>query len=267
MSLLADYLTELRTIRNLAAGVAETSYYSALSALIGGVGKTLKPKVLYLPHPQNTGGGIPDAGFFTSTQTQQGTPRPGQKPARGILEAKPFTHSLDALTQTPQVLLYLQTYSQVLITNLRQFRLLILVNNQPQTVESYTLAPTADALFLPETLKQHAELFQDFLARVLRRQATLIDPGDLAWFLASYAREARARARAEQHSLLSISTIKQALEQSLGLHFEGEKGEHFFRSTLFSALRRQMDAPGCDTQNLQSTLHFESGRHYGQDAR
>jgi predicted helicase len=69
---------------------------------------------------------------------------------------------------------------------------------------------------------------------VLLRPAPLTNPKDLAWFLASYAREARARS--EQHPIGSLTSLKSALEESLGLHFEGEKGDHFFRSTLVQTL-------------------------------
>ena len=39
--ILEDYLSELKTIHGMAGGVAETSYYPALSNLFNTVGKTL----------------------------------------------------------------------------------------------------------------------------------------------------------------------------------------------------------------------------------
>ena len=65
-------------------------------------------------------------------------------------------------------------------------------------------------------------------------RAPLVQPKDVAWLLASYAREARARA--EDHPLASFDAVKTALQESLGMRFEGEKGEHFFRSTLVQTL-------------------------------
>jgi len=236
MSILADYLAEIRTIRNLGAGVAETSYYPPLANLFNAVGKHLKPKVICLIHLQNTGAGIPEAGFFTANQIQRSTTTslPGQKPTRGVLEVKSFAANIDQLAASEQVLRYLTHYNQVLITNLREFRLLIVENGSPRKVDGYELANSTDGLFHPSTLKDHADLFPEFLERVLRRQSSITDPGDLAWFLASYAREARWRA--ENHGLSSFNTIKNALEQSLGLTFDGEKGEHFFISTLIQTL-------------------------------
>jgi hypothetical protein len=44
-AVLLEYLTELRAIHASGSGVAETSYYPALSNLFNTVGKTLKPRV------------------------------------------------------------------------------------------------------------------------------------------------------------------------------------------------------------------------------
>ncbi len=65
-------------------------------------------------------------------------------------------------------------------------------------------------------------------------RAPLVQPKDVAWLLASYAREARARA--EDHPLASFQAVRAALEESLGIQFHGEKGERFFRSTLVQTL-------------------------------
>ena len=62
----------------------------------------------------------------------------------------------------------------------------------------------------------------------------------MAWFLASYARDAKARieekARATGGSLPALATVRTAFEQALGIHFGESKGEHFFRSTLVQTL-------------------------------
>jgi hypothetical protein len=68
----------------------------------------------------------------------------------------------------------------------------------------------------------------------MRHAAQLATPGDVAWFLASYARDARARI--EGVELAALATVRTALEEALGLKFEGKKGEHFFRSSLVQTL-------------------------------
>lgn len=82
--------------------------------------------------------------------------------------------------------------------------------------------------------EQHAESFEEFLKRVMLYQAPLATPKDLAWFLASYAREAKFRIEAGE--LPTLAGIRTALEEALGLKFEGARGDHFFRSTLIQTL-------------------------------
>jgi hypothetical protein len=65
--------------------------------------------------------------------------------------------------------------------------------------------------------------------------APLADPKDVAWFLASDARDARARLEAAAE-LPALATVRKALEEALGLTFAGERGEHFFRSSLVQTL-------------------------------
>jgi len=67
------------------------------------------------------------------------------------------------------------------------------------------------------------------------RPVPIVAPQDLAWFLASYAREALARVE-EGGELPALAVTRTGLEESLGMTFQGERGEHFFRSTLVQTL-------------------------------
>lgn len=72
---------------------------------------------------------------------------------------------------------------------------------------------------------------------MLRHNAPLAEPRDLAWLLASYAREARHRIElAEPKALAQLDALKSSLEKSIGAAFDASKGEHFFRSTLVQTL-------------------------------
>ena len=73
------------------------------------------------------------------------------------------------------------------------------------------------------------------LKRCLRRPAPLTDPKDVAWFLASYARDARGRV---EHTAAHkpMATVRKALEDALGLKVTDAKGERFFQSTLVQTL-------------------------------
>ncbi len=158
-----------------------------------------------------------------------------QNPERGVVEIKPAGYDLDTLAASAQTLRYLQQYGIVLITNLHELRLLRLEpNNQPRKLDQYKLAAAPDDLWYRPLDLKHNQLLPDFLRRVMLYKVPLSQPKDVAWLLASYAREARARA--EDHDLPAFRNVKAALEESLGIQFEGEKGEHFFRSTLVQTL-------------------------------
>jgi hypothetical protein len=235
----ADFITDLRAIRSTGSATAETSYYPPLDRLFNAVGQSLKPAVLFSTQLRNSGAGLPDGGLFPQPKRQRRSAEPEllQKPERGVVEIKPADYSLDTLTTEPQTLRYLRRYGLVLITNLREFRLLQLTpSDAVQTLERYKLANSpADLWSAPlSSFARHKDLLPDFLARVMLHRAPLVQPKDVAWLLASYAREARARA--EDHPLRSFDAVKRALQESLGMKFEGEKGEHFFRSTLVQTL-------------------------------
>ena len=93
------------------------------------------------------------------------------------------------------------------------------------------------------------------------------NPKDVAWFLASYARDALFRVE-QQKELPALQAVRSALEEALGMKFTEEKGEHFFRSTLvqtlfygvFSAwVRWHKDVPGpqakFDWRTAEWSLH------------
>ena len=75
----------------------------------------------------------------------------------------------------------------------------------------------------------------EYLARALSHQAALAEPKDLAWLLASYARDGLSRVEAAGNPA-SLAALRSALEETLGIRFEGERGERFFRSTLIQTL-------------------------------
>lgn len=240
MSELKTYLQAVRDVRRTGAATPETPYYPALSQLFNAFGRELSPKVACVFNLQNTGGGLPDGGFFTPDQYQRGSQAPAQGtlPSRGVIEVKPASQDMDELTASEQVQRYLERYGQVFTTNLRSFRLLVRLNDGTvKTLEPYDLAEDEAAFWsqsVNSTAAAHDGTFPDFLKRVMLHLAPLKEPKDVAWFLASYAREAKLRV--EQHPLSAFRSIKAALEEGLGIRFEGERGEHFFRSTLVQTM-------------------------------
>ena len=249
MTALQTYLAELAAIRSTGAAVPETSYYSALANLFNAVGKTLKPKVNCVINLANRGAGIPDGGLFTADQLQKGQGKPvaGAIPSRGVIEVKGTNDDSFVTARGKQVTKYWKHYGLVLVTNYRDF---VLVgkdeHGEPVQLETYRLAVDESAFWrmaghpAGDVAKIHDKSFTDFLQRVMLYSAALERPQDLAWFLASYARDALSRI--EHKKLPALDSLRTALEESLGLKFEGgnareqEKGEHFFRSTLIQTL-------------------------------
>ncbi|MGH7935151.1 MAG: hypothetical protein ACREQN_18575 [Candidatus Binataceae bacterium] len=227
---LEDYLRELRDIRRSGSAVPETSYYPALARLFDAVGATLKPKVRCIVHPSH-GAGIPDVGLFTPDQFQKASaeePLPGTKPARGVIEAKPTSDDAFLTADGAQVSKYWTAYRQVLVTNFRDF-LLVGADSAGNQVklEHYRLAPTEAAFWTaashPHMIAvEQGDAFVEFLKRVMLHAADLAAPKDVAWFMASYAREALRRVE-KQREVPALAAIRSALEEALGIQFEDKR--------------------------------------------
>lgn len=238
-----EYLRRLTEIRGTGSATDETSYYSALENLLNEIGRSLKPRVVCNGQLRNEGAGHPDFGLYAQTQCNgQGVPKAGQgaNPERGVIEVKPVKDSAWQTAKSEQVSKYWNHYRLVLVTNYRDFILLGEDDKgNPLKFESYSLAPT-DADFWKlagsarRTAKERGAQFGEFLCRALIQTAPIRSPQELAWLLASYARDALARVEAA--TLPALGTLRGALEEALGIKFEGEKGEHQFRSTLVQTL-------------------------------
>jgi hypothetical protein len=239
---LETYIQELRAIRSSGAAVQELPYYPPLANLLNEIGKRLKPKVRCIMNLQDTGGGLPDGGLFTEDQTRSAAPDliAGAIPARGAIEAKPTSADAWKIADFRQVQDYWGRYRQVLVTNYRDFLLVGAGDDGNRAVlETYRLAPDEQEFWRraahPQSFAdRQGESLEEFLKRVMLYQAPLATPRDLAWFLASYAREAKFRI--ETGELPALVGIRTALEEALGLRFEGARGDHFFRSALIQTL-------------------------------
>src|ERR1035437_1671559 len=239
------YLEELHAIRSSGAAVKETSGYGALANLFNAVGHTLKPKVRCFIHVKNSGAGLPDGGLFTADQlknTDEEAPLLGiPLPSRGVIEVKATDAEVDDVADTKQVRDYAKHYGQVLVTNYRSFLLLKRGDNGNSVhLESFQLAPDEKSFWQlaahpHKAANELGERFAEYLKRVMLHAAPLNNPKDVAFFLASYARDARARVE-HAGDLPALTAVRTALEEALGMKFEAEKGEHFFRSTLVQTL-------------------------------
>ena len=235
------YLTDLRRIRASGGATGERSSYGPLANLLSAVGSTLRPKVFCVTELANQGAGHPDFGLYTARQVQRGRAREGQVPERGVVEVKSAQEDTQATVVRDQVSRYWARYRLVLVTNLREFRLIGPDSVGGETaLESFRLAGSADEFGRRlETPRVFAHAvgagFGEYLCRALSHRAQLAEPRDLAWLLASYARDALARVDAAGETP-SLTIVRSALEEALGVRFEGDRGARFFRSTLVQTL-------------------------------
>jgi hypothetical protein len=166
--------------------------------------------------------------------------RQGEIPERGVVEVKPLSDDTWQTSKGRQASKYFDRYRLVLVTNYRDFRLIgDDSTGKPLQREFYSLASDeasfwAAAAHPIKTAKRHAVHFVEFLQRVLMNAAPLTKAEDVARFLASYARDALATL--EEKDATALAPLRTALETALGIKFEGNKGDHFFRSTLIQTL-------------------------------
>ena len=87
----------------------------------------------------------------------------------------------------------------------------------------------------------------EYLCRALSHTASIVEPKDLAWLLASYARDGLARVEAAGDAP-SLRAVRSALEEALGVRFEGERA------------RPSSAPPWCRPSSTASSPHGCSGR-------
>ncbi len=235
------YLTDLQRIRASGSATGERSSYGPLANLLNAAGAALKPKVFCVGELADQGAGHPDFGLYSSRQVQKGQPRAGQVPERGVVEVKSADDDAWLTAEGDQVSRYWNRYGLVLVTNTRDF---VLVGEdaegRPAKLETLRLAASAgefeQRLETPRTFAREVGAgLGEYLGRALAHRAALSEPRDLAWLLASYARDGLARVGAAGDTPL-LKTVRSALEEALGVRFEGARGEAFFRSTLVQTL-------------------------------
>ena len=235
------YFADLARVRASGGATGERSSYGPLANLLNAVGAALKPKVFCVGELADQGAGHPDFGLYAAKQVQRGRPREGQIPERGVVEVKAADDDAWLTAAGDQVSRYWSLYRLVLVTNTRDF---VLVGEdaagRPAKLETFRLADSAEGfarrLDKPHPFAREAGAgLGEYLSRALSNRAALAEPKDLAWLLASYARDGLARVEAAGDAS-SLGAVRSALEEALGIRFEGEKGARFFRSTLVQTL-------------------------------
>jgi hypothetical protein len=229
MHVLETYLARLHQICATERGTPELSYRAALENLLNAVGGGLDPAVQATAELADTGAGRPDFGLFDS--------RSGD--LRGAVEVKPVADDVPQTADGRQVARYWKHYGCVLVTNYRDFLLVMKEpgDKTPRVEARYSLAADEGTFWRskPHALaKQHGEGLLDFLTGAMTRTSPITRPADLAADLARHAREAKRRLA--EHDISAVEPLQNAMEQALGLHFQGNEGAAFFRSSLVQTL-------------------------------
>ena len=173
--------------------------------------------------------------------TPEDVPLRGLKPSRGVIEVKAALHRTcrhrgnQTNTRLPQALWPASSYQLPRLP-------IVVARSVPETSTKENascwpavIPPSGNSrLSRRKAAEIHGERLADYLQRMMLYAAPLDNPRDLAFFLASYAREARHRV--EQAPLNALESLRTSLETALGMKVETERGLHFFRSTLVQTL-------------------------------
>ena len=235
------YFADLQRVRASGGATGERSSYGPLEKLLNAVGNTLKPKVFCVGELADQGAGHPDFGLYAAKQVQRGQPKQGQTPERGVVEVKGVDDDAFLTAAREQVNRYWRRYrldwSPIRATSCSSAKTR---NGKPAKLETFRLAESAEdfarGLETPRVFARKVGAgLGEYLSRALSHRTALTEPKDLAWLLASYARDALHRVEAAG-AAPSLNAVRTALEESLGIRFEGERGGRFFRSTLVQTL-------------------------------
>ena len=158
-----------------------------------------------------------------------------------MLEVKSADDDAWLTVGSAQVSKYWSKYRLVLVTNTRDFVLLGEDSaGQPTKLETFRIAESVtdfeSRLQTPRAFANKVgAALGEYLSRALSHRATLVEPKDLAQLLASYARDGLGRVEAAGDAP-SLNIVRSAIEEALGVRFEGQRGAAFFRSTLVQTL-------------------------------
>ena len=238
------YFADLGRVRASGGATGERSSYGPLANLLNAVGATLAPKVFCVGELADQGAGHPDFGLYAAKQVQQGRPREGAGAGarRGRGEGRrrrrlahgggrpgePLLGALPAGAGDQHARLRAGGRGRG-----RAVRRSSKPSGWPPT------RPTFERrLATPPRLRPRAvgAGLGEYLCRALSHRAALAEPKDLAWLLASYARDGLARVETAGDVAPSLAAVRSALEEALGVRFEGERGARFFHSTLVQTL-------------------------------
>ena len=152
-----------------------------------------------------------------------------------MVEVKPVADDAWLTAAGDQVSRYWNGYRRVLVTNAKDFVLMGEdAAGQPAQLETFRIAASESEFYArlerPRAFANDVGAgLGEYLGRMLSHSASLAEPKDVAWLLASYARDGLARVEAAGDTP-SLAAVRNALEESL----ESWPGTPILHKPLFS---------------------------------
>ena len=241
-NILSDYLAEIARISATRSGTGEISYYGALAGAMNAAGEKSKPRVFCVPNLKNRAAGFPGHGPVRGRRRicagrLARRPPAGARGRRGGRHPRGPGHQAEqrpgAPLSSPRMVSFLSPTTGILCCWVRIRRASPKRGSASVSIVSMPLlsllsraAPAARPDWLPGSLS-----FWNVCCYT-RHPSSARGRRFLSCFL---CRDALARV-GEHASLPAFADLRSALQQALGLTFDGPKGEHLFRSTLVQTL-------------------------------
>lgn len=237
----ASYARELVPLVST-PGVNEPTYYPALQNLLTGLLRDralpFQVRVGTSQYRPTGGADMPDLALYDGA---------GEFPVV-LGEVKlPSAELEDMAVSTErddQVGRYLRRTGVVLLTNLRGFALLVggdvrgdgpVPPQERRVLDTVELWPSSSALKKGAAVApEAAEALADLLERAVTEFAAIAEPESLARILARQAR--RAKQDLPREFSRAVRPLLDDFGKALGIHFEGEDGEEFVRSSLIQTV-------------------------------
>lgn len=240
-----EYFSNMKKSLARRESTDELTHHPALKALLEQIGGTLSPSFLCLSEAKARGETRrPDFLLLENGQPE------GDLPRYGAVEAKPHAYDISNPFEgghSEQMHGYLDRYTLLTVCNFREFRLYERSDSgQPRLLEGLEIAGSKEAFI--ETAEHpkraarlHGASIWEFLKRAMQYKSRIARPDDVAWFLASYAREALAKIKsvASNEDENPLSQLRKAMEEALGNPFVGKSKsdrDHMFCSTIAQTL-------------------------------
>lgn len=234
VSALETFIHALRSTSATDQATPENSYLPHLKPLLEAALMGLTPRVAVITHPKKvSGAGLADSGLVEAGSGDLTSAVEAEAPTTSLVFPAASPKGREAWSQAEK---YSKQIGPTLLTNFLEFRLVISEGGKMQEVRCVTLGTwkevfTGNASSLAQTFERDLyDLIRDWATR----RRPIEKPSDLASRLADYARLSLKRLEAVPES--GLENLKKTLNDALGLHFNAEQGEHFFRSTLIQTL-------------------------------